>query len=201
MAKNRVRELRTTKGLTVQRLAESVGISHPYLVRIENGQRGLSVPIAERLATVMGVSVHEVLGLKANTSGEIAASGSLREDAEPYTPLEGEMIPAMGRKSQNIDRWRIKSNAIDRAGIRAGAVVFVDISADAVEKIQPLDCVIAQIYASDTFGAAETVVRQFVPPSLLITNSSENNAMPLDLEKGDAYVKGVICGQYRPFKR
>lgn len=74
-------------------------------------------------------------------------------------------------------------------------IVFVDISAPTVEGVQALQCVVAQIYAGNGDGAT-TVLRQFVPPGLLITNSSEQNELPLDVEKGEAYIKGVIVGKY-----
>jgi transcriptional regulator with XRE-family HTH domain len=201
MRENRVKELRKSHGLTVEELAERAGISHPYLSRIENRKRGLNLPMAERIAAALGENVSAVLGIEGNsvvaTAG--ASHGTLHEDAEIYNPQPGDFIPTL-RHGENIVRWRIKSNALDRAGIKAGAVVFVDISAEAVEALQPLDCVIAQIYTDDVFGGATTVVRQFVPPSLLITNSSVKNEIPLDLDKGEAYVKGVIRGEFTPLR-
>lgn len=201
MRENRVKELRKSHGLTVEELAEKAGISHPYLSRIENRKRGLNLPMAERIATALGEHVSAVLGIEGNSvAPQQPTARGLSEDAEPYVAQPGEFIPTIGRRDDNVTRWRIKTNTLDRAGIRAGAVVFVDISSDAVENIQPLDLVIAQIYTDDVFGGATTVVRQFIPPSLLITNSSERNEIPLDLDKGEAYVKGVIRGEFTPLR-
>lgn len=185
--------------MTVVELAEKAGISHPYLVRIEGGKRRLSVPIAERLAAALEEDVGTILGLEGNSvAGNTSSTAGLREDAEPYVAHAGEFAPSVGRRGDNMIRWRITSNALDKAGIKAGAIVFVDISAEAVESVQPLDCVIAQVYTGDTFGPAKTIVRQFVPPGLLITNSSERNELPLDLDRGEAYIKGVIRGEFTP---
>lgn len=202
MRENRVKELRKSHGLTVEELAEKAGISHPYLSRIENRKRGLNLPMAERIATALGENVSTVLGIEGNSVAQMTSTPTrgLSEDAELYIAQPGDFIPSLAKKDENISRWRIKTNALDRAGIRAGAVVFVDISAEAVENIAPLDCVIAQIYTDDIFGGAATVVRQFVPPSLLITNSSDRNEIPLDIDKGEAYVKGIIRGEFTPLR-
>lgn len=191
MARNRVKELRIQKGLTVSALADLVGMSHTHISRIENGQRGLSLPVAERIAKAMDTSAWKVMG--ANSAASADPRSGFAEDAEPYQPTSASPLPVRPSRSQNIDPWMVKTNALDRVGIRQGMIVFIDISAEAVENLQPLQCVIAQIY-EDT--GATTVLRQFVPPALLVTNSSGDNSLPLDLDKGDAHIKGVVVGKY-----
>lgn len=194
MLPNRIKELRIARGLTVTELADRVGLSHTHISRIENGKRGLSIPIAEKVATAMGTSVADVIGTNSGVASLTPTPhGQLNEDAERYEPGSDE-IPVRPVRGRNVDPWRIKTNALDQAGITKGMIVFVDISADAVENVEPLQCVVAQIYGVES---ATTIVRQFVPPSLLITNSSSDNAMPLDLNKGEAYIKGVIVGKYQ----
>jgi transcriptional regulator with XRE-family HTH domain len=195
---NRVREFRKQRGLTIVQLAEKARLSHPYLVRIEGGQRGLSIPVAERLAQALEVPVNEILGLSASGSGH-ANGMSLSEDAEPYVPSADDRVEMKVKRGKTVDPWLIKSNAVDLAGIAANTVVFVDISAEAVESIEALKCVIAQVYDQQDLTKARTVVRQFVPPSLLITNSSGDNDIPLDINRGEAYIKGVIIGGWSRF--
>ena len=198
MAQNRVKELRKSRGLTLMALAEKAGMSHTYLSRIEQGSRGLSVPVAERLATALEVSVTHVLGVQA---GKVALppEAGLAEDAEPYAPGPSDRLLVRPRKGDCIDPWKIKTNAIDRAGIRIGMIVFVDISAEAVDNVQPLQCVVAQVYDPNELTKATTVVRQFVPPSLLISNTSGAALPILDIDKGEAAIKGVIIGRYDQF--
>lgn len=201
MTANRVKEFRIAAGLTQEKLADEVGISHTHVQRVETGKRGLSIPLAERFARVFGKTPQEVLGMSigpTNAAGRLALGG-FREDAEPYSEAPGERLRLQPRKGENIDPWRIKSDAVSRAGIKAGQVRFVDISIEAVENVRPLQCVIAQIYGSGPEGRTLTVVRQFVPPCLLITNSDTVQEMPLDIDKGEAYIKGVILDDFIAF--
>lgn len=200
MAQNRIRELRRGRGLTVVALAEKVDISHGYLTRIENGKRGLSVELAEKLAMALGTDPQDVLGLKKQPGADPEPSriSQFSEDCEPYVAGPTDLpVP----KRPNVDPWRVKSNALDQVHIYAGDVVLVDVSAAAVEALQPLQCVVAQVYDSDPqVLVARTVMRQFVPPALLITNSSTDNEVPLRLDTEQVAVKGVIVGTQRSFR-
>lgn len=202
MAQNRIRELRRARGFTVVTLAEKAGISHGYLTRIENGKRGLSVELAEKLAMALGTDAQDVLGLKlpTETSGQTREPlREMAEDCEPYVAAPADL--PLPRMKQNVDPWRVKSNALNKLGIRAGDIVFVDVSMEAVEQLASLQLVVAQVYHADPqVLTATTVMRQFVPPSLLITNSSEKNEVPLDLDSEQVAVKGVIIGSQRSFK-
>ena len=196
MVANNIRSLRLSRGLTLEQLAEKVGLSHTHVQRIETGKRGLSVPVAERFATALNVHVSEIFGMvAANPSVAVRLTpGGLAEDAEPFSPKAGERLRLQPRKGENIDPWRIKTNALNRLGIVPGQIRFVDLSIEAVDNVQPLQCVVAQIYGPS--GEAKTVMRQFVPPSLLITNSDTVSEMPLDIDKGEAYIKGVILDDF-----
>jgi transcriptional regulator with XRE-family HTH domain len=58
---NRVRELRTVRGFTVQELADRVGISRSYLGHLETGIRHtLTMGNAVRLAAALNVPTEEV---------------------------------------------------------------------------------------------------------------------------------------------
>ena len=198
MTANRVKEFRLAAGLTLEQLGELVDLSHGQVQRIETGKRGLTVPVAERFAKALNKRLEEILGVRnqPNASSHRYLAGGFQEDAEPYVEGRHNRLRVQPRKGENIDPWVIKSEAVARTGIRTGQVRFVDISIEAVENIKPLQCVIAQIYGGGPEGRTITVVRQFVPPSLLITNSDTVNEMPLDIDKGDAYIKGVILEDF-----
>jgi len=195
MTQNRIRQLRRAKGLTVEDLAERLGISHGHLSRIERQARGLSIELAREVAKAMNVTVAEVLGIDIQANGQSHAQRQ-DEDALPYVPSAS--APKIPTYPGNIDPWIMKTNALDKLGMPAGTIVFVDVSAEAVDNLRPLQCVLAQAYDDKEMTRGCTVARQFVPPSLLITNSSVCNAMPLDLDKGEASIKGVIVGHYHP---
>jgi putative transcriptional regulator len=58
--KNKVRELRTTKGLAQGQLAEAMGVSRQTVNSIENERYTPSLPLALALARFFGVTVEEM---------------------------------------------------------------------------------------------------------------------------------------------
>lgn len=57
-----VRELRTTRGLTQEKLARRAKIARGYLAGLESGARkNPSLPVLKRLARALGVPVGELL--------------------------------------------------------------------------------------------------------------------------------------------
>lgn len=60
--KNRLCELRISRGLTIRALAEKVGVSHTQITHIENGKRNLTTKNARILADFFGVSTDYLLG-------------------------------------------------------------------------------------------------------------------------------------------
>jgi len=56
----RIRQLRTSKGLTQEELAEAVGVSTDFISLIERGERAPSFENLERLAEALGVNVAEL---------------------------------------------------------------------------------------------------------------------------------------------
>jgi putative transcriptional regulator len=58
--RNDVRELRTTRRLSQQRLGEDLGVSRQTINAIEQGRYDPSLPLAIRLARYFGRTVEEV---------------------------------------------------------------------------------------------------------------------------------------------
>jgi transcriptional regulator with XRE-family HTH domain len=188
MIKNRVRELRKKHGYTLEKLGEMVGVTH---------QTNLTLPLAQRLGEALGEDVGYLLGL----TDEPTNAGFIHTaDAEPYRDEANELAPAHLRKNPNIERWRIIRPVIDRAGVPNGAIVYVDRSPIAIESLKNRKdpaCVLGEV--SDATKKSVVIARQFIPPSLLITNSSGTNEPSLDLSKNEARVLGIIRGQFIRF--
>lgn len=82
----RVRTLRLARGLTLVRLADSSGLSHPFLSQIERGRARPSIASLERIALALGSSVVELLA-PATERATAAVSRVQRADegvAGPY---------------------------------------------------------------------------------------------------------------------
>jgi putative transcriptional regulator len=189
MTSNRIRRLREARGLTQDRLGELVGSDKFKLSRIETGKQPLDLDLATKIARVLDVTIAEVLGIE--------EGGGLSEEAAPYEADSGDPLRRLEDPQRNRTLYRVTCNALDELGIRAGDVVLVDFSADAVKRLRPLQPVIAQLYDPSELTRAVTLVRQFVPPSLLVTNSRTDNRPPVNMATMDAHVKGVIISWHR----
>lgn len=193
---NRIRELREKQGLSMAELAQRINsdMSPSTIDKLEKGRRRLTDVWMFRIATALGVEPHELL--QARPERLEPDAGHLAEEAEPYRPAPEERV--LLPRGDNVMPWMVKSTSLDNLGIEIGSVVIVDISAAAVGALKPLQCVVVQKYAGDKL-AAVTMLRQFVPPSLLITNSRGPQQPILDLQRDDVAIKGVIVGSYRRF--
>ena len=57
----RLKDLRTTRGLTQEKLAEQLGISWDHLCRVERGNRSCSIDLIIEIAVYFGVSTDYLL--------------------------------------------------------------------------------------------------------------------------------------------
>jgi len=57
----RIKHLRHEKGLSQEKLSELAGLDRSYMSDIESGNRNISITTVEKLATVFGFSLSELL--------------------------------------------------------------------------------------------------------------------------------------------
>lgn len=57
----RLKDLRTTRGLTQEKLSEELGVSWDHLCRVERGNRGCSLDLVIEIAAYFGVSTDYLL--------------------------------------------------------------------------------------------------------------------------------------------
>ena len=63
----RLKDLRTTRGLTQEKLAEEIGVSWDHLCRVERGNRSCSIDLIIEIAVYFGVSTdYLLLGKRVN---------------------------------------------------------------------------------------------------------------------------------------
>ena len=58
----RIKNLRKEEKMSQEELASKLGISRSYLTKIENGQRGLSIEIMQKLCKVFNITMEEFFG-------------------------------------------------------------------------------------------------------------------------------------------
>ncbi|MER5623945.1 XRE family transcriptional regulator [Streptosporangium sp. NPDC002544] len=88
----RLRELRSLRGITLNALAEQTGLSAPYLSRLEKGERQPSIGTLLQLARVYGVSVGELVEERGGDGYYLLRSADATVHRGPdglYTVLSG----------------------------------------------------------------------------------------------------------------
>lgn len=110
-----IREQRELAALPMRQLAQSVGISNPYLSQIERGLRAPSDAVVEALAASLDLSVEELY----RRAGYVEATTS--DDDPPQSDLADaiaaapELTPAQRRAMAEIHRSFIDANRVRRA--------------------------------------------------------------------------------------
>lgn len=185
MHNNRIRELRLAKGWSMRELAARLNASASTINDLEKGTTRLNTDWMRRLAKAFEVPPATFMDFSTDK-----LSG-LSEDAAPY---EGE---AEVNLQENEFPYIVKTNALDQIGILEGGIAIVSIAKDKLAKLETRDAVIVQKYEG---MSAKTLLRQFIEPSLLITNSSGENAPIINMRRDDAVIKGVVTAFHTRFR-
>jgi putative transcriptional regulator len=189
---NRIRELREAKGLSQGDLGLRIGLGKWDISRIENGKTQLKLETAKKVAAALDVSIAEVLDI----DDDGGPPSGFAEDLAVYDARPGD--PFAGLAADNRYLMTATSNVLDLARIDAGDVLVVDGSAAICKSPPPLAAVRVQYHPDpDRPEHAVTLLRQFVPPRLVITNCSSGNGRSLDLERDDAQILGVVVSVHR----
>ncbi|MFN3625827.1 MAG: multiprotein-bridging factor 1 family protein [Hyphomicrobium sp.] len=182
-----IRRKRIEKGLTQAQLAELLGCDVSTISRYERDERTPSISTAEVMARELNSTIPEILGVPA-TNG-IGPAG-FSDDMVPYATASGDRLAALTGPNRSL--WIIDNDVLDNIGMRRGAIAVVDDSQKARDELKPLQAVQVAYHSKSSPGKAVRLLRQFVPPGLIITNSSHGNLPSLDLNKDDAQIVGVI---------
>lgn len=196
MPANRIRDLRKSKGLTLEQLAELSGVSQPHLSRLESNKRLLLVPVAERIAAALGSTAAQVLGFEGD--GDVPRLGpGFGEDLVPYKPGPNDPLAALSGANRYL--FTVETDAVNKARVYRGDVVVIDDSVERVQRVKALEIVRVRYHPVDNFMKPLTLLRQFVPPRLLITNSDAGNLPSIDMDEEDAHIVGVVVRSHRHF--
>jgi transcriptional regulator with XRE-family HTH domain len=181
MANNRIKQLRLEHGMSLKELADKVGVTDSHLSRAENGKRGLQVKKVEQIARIFKVPVAELMNL------ETCAS---LPDVAPYTPPRGSVLEkAFTSTTQRM--FKVLTNCMSELAITEGDPIIVDTSPLAKTDLHMGDLVVAEVGGGEA-GAGILVLRQFLEPNLLVTNSVDNNVMPIHIIKARAKIIGRV---------
>lgn len=165
--------------MTLRELAQTVGISEGHLSRVEAGTRGLKTAKLDLLFKVLGVSAND----------HTIEKTEFVSDLVPYHPPKESVIErALTSSSQRL--FRVLSDVLSEININNGNLIVVETAEHAIQAIRNGAPVVASGLGNGT--EEMLILRQYLAPSLLITNRVEQNAMPLHMIRSNIRILGVV---------
>ena len=181
MAENRIKQLRLERGLSMSQLAERIGISESHLSRVEAGLRGMHLSKIEALANTLGLTVGEVL------TSELMG---YMPDLGPYTPPKGSAIEkALTSSTQKM--FKVLTGVMSELEITRGDPIIAEMKPVPLKALKMGDVVVARLFPKGSKDGV-LLLRQYITPNLLITNSLEQNTLPLHMLKLNIEIIGCV---------
>lgn len=197
--KERLEDLNKSQSWLSQKLGRNRAYVYQYLE--EGSPRELAYEDRLRVAELLDMPL-TYLGIATVTQGTKAnAPAGLREDAVPFDPPRAHFLS----RSPNLAYFRMKSRALDQhpERILPGQILAFDLNRTKIAEIAVGKIVIAELYDKrDLTKSHGTIVREFIPPNKLISNSSEaNEIISLDDETlaFEAAIKGTLISVVQEF--
>lgn len=100
---NRIRALRKARSWTLAQLAQQVGMTTGHVQKLEVGDRELTLPVMERMASVLGTSVADLLPARLG-----GLSDKERLIIDTYREVPSYMRGAMEGMAASQQEWRGK---------------------------------------------------------------------------------------------
>jgi transcriptional regulator with XRE-family HTH domain len=182
---NRIQELRKAKGWSLQDLADRINASKSAIFELEKGKTRLNVGWINRLANVFEVEPEEIYEFTA------PQKKSILDDVEL---LESSIEDLRMTDSQSA--YVVLSGILDQIGINSGMIVVVDSDPENISQISTGDVALVAVREK---RITRLLLRQFMAPSMLLTNSSAENSPLINLRIQDAGLKGIVTGAYQRF--
>jgi transcriptional regulator with XRE-family HTH domain len=200
MLHDRIRELRERKGWSQARLGESINMGDTVISRIESGKKQVRAAEVQKIADAMGYPVSLFFDADAQEADASPTEPvGLAEELLPYEPEPGNPFAAFQRDNRYL--LTVNCDSLTRIGVTRGDIVVVDGDATACATLKAGAIVRVQYHPTgETYGKAATLLRQFFPPGILVTNSSETNAPALFLAHDDVQVMGVVVSVHRAYQ-
>lgn len=160
------------KGKSQSWLSQALGKNRAYIFQyIEHGSpRDLSYQDKLTVAKLLEMELRD-LGI-AETSNVVPITGTLREDAEAYVPSASSFLAV----SPHLAYFVMRTDALDELQpdpIRSGDLVVFNLNDT---HPAPGKVVVAQLYDKrDLTKSHGTIIRVYMAPNKLVTNSSGDN--------------------------
>ena len=188
-------------GQTLIWLSLAMGKNHSYMQQYIKYGKPQDLDYKDKL------KVHKLLGLTLEQLGIVlppdimpspsAQALGVTDDAELYSSNIGVLAP-----HPPLVMYRVLSRAIERQrlGVLPGDIIFVD-PRGADGPPEEGEAYLVKLYDKSNALTATTVIRQFVSPALLITNSAVGNSVGISLDDPELPFEPVIEGKIVRFLR
>lgn len=109
----RLRRLRTHKGLSLDELAATTGVSKPYLWRLEtSSDANPSVEVVQKLADGLGIAISELLSAPEDRKGDVEIPPALRQAQDDFSIPESDLgdlarIRFRGAQPMTAEDWGV----------------------------------------------------------------------------------------------
>lgn len=181
-----IKALRQGRGWTMRELAERLDTTSSTVNKLEKGVTRLNVEWIKRLSEAFDVLPEAIVEFSL-TSPPLYSG-----DAEVYDELPEEL-----KLKETQTPYIVTSDVLDQIGIYPGMILIVDDSPRRVKNVSSGDIVIAKRNDSPR---APAMLRQFIAPKQLITNSSEHTGHVINLSHDDVAITGVVIAAHRRFE-
>ena len=167
MVTNRIKELREAHEppLTAADLAQEVDTSQAQISRLENGKRELTEDWMRRIAKALDVEPADLL--------ETATFVNLDNEVEPYIGTISDAVASAIRAS-DLTVLRVTGKHLENLGISKGYEAVFNTSQAMIGSMKTGDIALVKVTRLSD-GRSAKIIRQFVSPSILITNRRGRN--------------------------
>jgi transcriptional regulator with XRE-family HTH domain len=102
---SRVRELRRSKGFTLEVLAERSGVSRAMISKIERGEKNPTLVVAAKIAEGFGITLSQLVGIEERREVIVVPKERRMVMRDPATGFERQLLsPTFGRKGVEFIR-------------------------------------------------------------------------------------------------
>lgn len=198
MTSHRIKEIRDARGMSQKQLGARIGRTKSVISRLEDGSTSLDLEVARKVAQALDCSLSELLALETEDRGRVSGGIADRDDLTFFEQERDERFPRPTGPNRYF--MKVESDVVAGMGIDKDDRVEVDGSPEICKNPPALAAVRVQ-FLPDPSRPTHTIslLRQFVPPSKLITNSPRRDERPLDLERDNVKILGVITWSHKRF--
>lgn len=153
---NRIKEIRTVRGLSAEKLGKLCGTSQQQIQRLEVGERRLTQEWMEKIAKALRIAPADLLPGVVSVSADDVVEADLG-------------VPGVSRamKARGLHVYRCRTNALAAIGIESDQILTIDTSPDAVSGLVTGDVVLVSIRSGE---GQIRLLRQYFEPRAYLTN-------------------------------